>query len=76
MNFHSFWDIYNQVRNAVDSDLLFWSSIGVTDEENKRKDPKPDARQGPLQHLQPCEFGEDGIPPMQHEGETDLVTSL
>jgi len=78
VNFHSFWDVYNQVRNAVDLDFLFWSSIGVTDEENEPKYSKLDAHptQGPLQHLQPCEFGKDGIPPMQHEGKTDLVMSF
>jgi len=76
VNFHSFWDVYNQVCDAVDSDFLFRSSIGVIDEENEPEDSELDARQGPLQHLQPCEFGKDGILPMQHEGETDLVTSF
>ena len=75
VNFHSFWDVYNQVRDAVDSDFLFQSSIGVPDEENEPEDSELDARQGPpgLQHLQSCEFGKDGIPPMRHEGKTDLV---
>jgi len=76
VGFHSFWNVYNQVRDAVDSDFLFRSSIGAIDEENGSEDSELGACQRPLQHLQPCEFGGNGIPPMQHEGETALVTSF
>ena len=70
--FHSFWGIYNQVRDAVDSDFLFQSSSGLVEEENATQDSKsaaPERPEPPLQHLQHCEFGENGIPPVQYEGE-------
>lgn len=73
VSFLSFWNIYNQVRDAVDSDFLFRSSSGTIDEDIGSDGPKLDACQQPLQHLQPCQFGENGIPPMQYEGETVLV---
>jgi hypothetical protein len=71
--FHSFWDVYNQVRNAVDSDLLFQASSGIVEEENTSEDSEP-----PLPHLKPCEFGKNGIPPVQYaEGEllSDFLSS-
>lgn len=67
VGFDTFWDIYNQVRDAVDSEFLFESSIGDIDEETSSEDSDPN--QPPLQHLRACEFGENGIPPMQYEGE-------
>ena len=72
MTFHSFWDVYNQVRDAVDSDLLFRASSGVVEEESTSEDSEP-----PLPHLKPCEFGKNGIPPMQYEGEllSDFLSS-
>ena len=65
MAFHSFWVIYNLVRNAVDSDFLFWSSSGVVEEENTSEDPA--ASNPPLGHLQPCEWGKNGIPSVRYE---------
>jgi hypothetical protein len=83
VGYHSFWDVYNQLRDAVDSELLFESSIGALDEDNISE--VPDANQPPLQHLQPCEFGKNGIPSVQYEGRAvvaaydtlaDLLSSL
>lgn len=71
MGFHTFWDIYNQMRDAVDSELLFESGIGLVDEESRPEDS--DANHPPLQDLQPCEFGRNGIPPVQYEGEADCL---
>ena len=76
MSFHSFWDVYNQVRDAVDSDFLFRSSVGVIDEEDQSENSKSDTRQCRLSHLQSCEFGRNGVPSTQHEGETDSERSF
>jgi hypothetical protein len=75
VGFHTFWDIYNQVRNAVDSEFLFESSGGVDEDtgSEETRSENPDANQPPLQHLRACEFGENGIPPMQYEeGEAEF----
>jgi hypothetical protein len=66
VSFLSFWDVYNQVRGAVDSDLLFQYSSGIGAEETttEGRDPEP-----PLRNLQPCEFGRNGVPQVQYERE-------
>jgi len=54
---------------CCDSEFLFESSIGVT-MKRRSEEPRsenPDPNQPPLQHLRVCEFGENGIPPMQYE---------
>jgi hypothetical protein len=71
VSFHLFWDVYNQVRDAVNSDFLLQSSVGAIDEEDQSEDSESDTHQCPLLHLQPCEFGKNGVPSMQYEGETD-----
>ena len=75
MGFHLFWDVYNQVRNAVDSDFLFQASIGAIDEEENTSEDS-DVYQRPLEDLRPCEFGKNGIPAGQYEGEADCMTSF
>jgi hypothetical protein len=60
VGFDSFWDVYKLLCDAVDSEYLFQSSVGVFDEENTSKDSNVDQR--PLRHLRACEFGQDGIP--------------
>jgi hypothetical protein len=77
VGFDSFWDVYNQLRDAVDSEFLFQSSIGAFDEESTSKDSDTvDIEQLPLSHLRPCEFGKDGIPAEQviHEGIADCLS--
>jgi len=75
VGFHMFWDIYNQVYNAVDLEFLFKSSIGGDDEETRSENS--DTSQLPLQHLRVCEFGKNGIPLMQYEeGEADSLAFL
>lgn len=65
INFHSFWDVYNQLRDAVDEELLFRCSTTAF--------PTPEEHTGvsgddlniaelPLSHLRTCQFGEDGVP--------------
>jgi hypothetical protein len=71
VEFKSFWQVYNQVCNAVDEDLLFKAATTTFDEENASASEEPDANQLPFHHLGPCEFGKNGIPAMQStcEGE-------
>jgi hypothetical protein len=85
VGYHSFWDVYNQLRDAMDSELLFESSIGAVDASEDNISEVPDANRLPLQHLQPCEFGKNGIPAVQYEGRAvvaaydtlaDLLSSL
>jgi hypothetical protein len=74
VGYHSFWDVYNQLRNTVDSEMLFESGAEAVDEDDVPE--IPDANQPPLQHLQPCQFGANGIPPMQFEGRVDFLPSF
>jgi len=74
VGYHSFWDVYNQLRDAMDLESLFESGNGAINEDDVSKsEPSevPDANQLPLQHLQPCEFGKNGIPSVQYEGRAD-----
>ena len=65
IDFHSFWDVYNQLRDAVDAESLFRSSIGTFTEEHSStgipEDDPSDVRL-PLSHLRSCQFGEGGVP--------------
>lgn len=76
MEFKSFWQVYNQVRNAVDEDFLFEADGAAFDEENASASEEPDANQLPLHHLRPCEFGKNGIPAAQstREGEANYLS--
>ena len=72
MCFDSFWHVYNWLRDAVDSEFLFQSSVGVFDEANTQATQQSEdfnIDQLPLSHLRPCEFGKDGIPAEQSIGE-------
>lgn len=76
INFHSFWDVYNQLRDAVDAEFLFHSSTGTFPEETGI--PKDNANVAetaelPLSHLHSCRFGEGGVPAEQiiEGGEAD-----
>jgi len=69
VGYHSFWDVYNQLRDTVDSEMLFESGLDPVDEDDVSE--VPDANQPPLQQLRPCQFGQNGIPPMQYEGRAD-----
>jgi hypothetical protein len=63
IDFHSFWDVYNQLRDGVDEELLFRSSTGAFPEENTGiPEDDPDVAELPLSHLRSCRFGEDGVP--------------
>jgi hypothetical protein len=71
VDFHSFWEVYNELRDAVDAEFLFQSSSGAFNVENLSPDLGPQA-EVPLHHLRACEFGKDGIPAGQYtesEGE-------
>jgi hypothetical protein len=56
VEFDSFWHVYNLLRDALDSEYLFQSSVGVFDEENTSRDS--DIDQLPLHHLRGYEFGD------------------
>ena len=63
IDFHSFWDVYNQLRDGVDAELLFRSSTGAFPEEHTGiPEDDPDVAELPLSHLRSCRFGEDGVP--------------
>lgn len=69
VEFDSFWHVYNLLRDALDSEYLFQSSVGVFDEENTSRDS--DIDQLPLHHLRGYEFGQDGIPAGLNEEEAE-----
>jgi len=76
VDFPSFWDVYNQLRDAVDSDFLFESTkeYFASDEDDAAEDPASDADQLPLRHLRPCELSTNRDPVGQtipNEGEAD-----
>ena len=67
MDFKSFWDVYNQLRDAVDLDFLArtptrtFTRHGGSESESMSGDEGVDT-QLPLSDLQPCVFGENGVP--------------
>lgn len=68
INFYSFWDVYNQLRDAVDAEFLFDSSTGAFPEEQHTgiSEDDPNVVELPLSHLRSCQFGgEDGVRPGQ-----------
>ena len=65
MEFKSFWQVYNQVCDAVDEDFLSKATATTFDEENASASKELDANQLPLHHLGPCEFGKNRIPAVQ-----------
>ena len=81
INFYLFWDVYNQLHDAVDAEFLIHSSTGVFSEEHSCiPEDDPNVTEMPLSHLHSCQFGEDGVPAGQldEEGEADccLTPSL
>jgi hypothetical protein len=70
----TFWDVYNRLREAVDSEFLFQSCNGMLEVHASSDESDPDVEpQLPLNHLRTYEFGVDGIPAGQtYEGEADL----
>jgi hypothetical protein len=74
INFHSFWDVYNQLRDAVDTEFLFHSSAGTFPEGHTgTPEDGPNVAQLPLSHLRSCQLGEDGVAAGQliEKGEAD-----
>jgi hypothetical protein len=51
VEFESFWQVYNQVHNAVDKDFLFEAATTTFDEENASGSEELDANQLPLHYL-------------------------
>jgi hypothetical protein len=69
VNFDSFWQVYNQLRDAVDSDLLTSTNEDVFPNDTSESHWQPEDRnrdQLPLSHLQPFEFGANGDPGEQN----------
>ena len=75
MEFKSFWQVYNQVRNAIDKDFQFKADGATFDEENASASEELDANQLPLHHLWPCKFGKNVIPVAQstRKGEANYL---
>jgi len=74
IDFHSFWDVYNQLHDAVDAEFLFHSSTSTFPEEHVSvPEDNLDITELPLPHLRPCQFGENGVPVGQivDEGEAE-----
>ena len=61
IDFHSFWDVYNQLCDTVDADLLARTSIGTFTRHGESM-LEDEVVQLPLSDLQPCVFGENGVP--------------
>ena len=61
IDFHSFWDVYNQLCDTVDADLLARTSIGTFTPHGESMS-EDEVVQLPLSDLQPCVFGENGVP--------------
>ena len=68
MNFRSFWEVYNLLRDAVNSEFLFNKATANTIGEDAPEDSDDDLGDLPLHHLRPCQFGANGIPDMVNEG--------
>ncbi|KAF8488655.1 hypothetical protein F5888DRAFT_1952455 [Russula emetica] len=79
INFHSFWDVYNKLRDAVDAEFLFhYSRTGAFPEEHTGiSEDDLNVAELPLSHLRSCQFGEDGVPAVQIiEEDDDLVVDF
>ena len=78
VNFQSFWEVYNLLRDAVDSDFLFNKATGDTFGKDASDKSYGDLGDLPLHHLRPCEFGANGVPAVQtirDEGQNTLIDS-
>jgi hypothetical protein len=62
VNFSTFWEVYNHLRDAVDSDILFQSATDRLASDGENNGENSDGDQLPLSHLLPCEFGQNGVP--------------
>jgi len=63
VNFYSFWDVYNQLCDAVESDSLARTTIVGSTFTRRGEGVSEDLdEQLPLSDLQPCVFGENGVP--------------
>jgi len=74
IDFDSFWDVYNQLRDAVDAEFLFHSSTGAFPEEHTGiPEDVPNVAELQQSQLRPCQFGKDAVPAEQiiEEGEAD-----
>lgn len=71
LNFYSFWDVYNQLHDAVDSDFLERTSA----RHESMSEDEDTVEQPPLSELRPCVFGENGVPAGWIE-EGEVVTSF
>lgn len=62
VNFYLFWQVYNQLRDAVDPDFWTTTDSHVSDGENMSEGEGADTDELPLNHLRPCVLGENGVP--------------
>lgn len=74
INISSFWDVYNQVCDAVDSEFLCRTTADTFPHGESTPDLDGVVEQLPLSNLRPCVFGENGVPAAQiYEGEADIL---
>ena len=76
VKFDLFWQVYNQLRDAVDSDVLTSTNEEVLPNDNPESHWQPEDRnrdQLPLSHLQPFEFGANGDPGEQNSFQFSLI---
>lgn len=62
VNFHSFWQVYNRLRDAVDPDFWTMTDGSAGGGENMSDGEGAGADELPLNHLHPCVLGENGVP--------------
>ncbi|KAH9963152.1 hypothetical protein BC827DRAFT_1266465 [Russula dissimulans] len=62
VNFRSFWEVYNLLRDTVDLELLLFTKATTDTLGDAPEDSDGDIAELPLHQLRPCEFGTNGIP--------------
>ena len=77
VNFWSFWDIYNELCNAVDTDFLERTTSGTFTRPSHREsisedDGVDDQLRLPLSELRPCVFGKNGVPALESTTDSQL----
>ena len=68
VNFYSFWDVYNKLSDAVDTDFLERTTCGTFVQPTWSHTCTEDdgvVDQLPLSELRPCVFGKNGVPALE-----------
>ena len=68
VGFDSFWDVYNKLCDAVDTDFLERTTSGTFARPTRSHTSTEDdsvVDQLPLSELRPCVFGKNGVPALE-----------